>query len=367
MFFSVSLVKTEPLLFLNTGIQCPPVTIMMSNFSNWKKRQDHWFGPAFYSHPGGYKLCLKVRPSGQEEGEGTHVSVYAHIMSGENDQKLQWPFRGKIKLQLLNQRADRKHIDGEIDFSILGKEDAGARVSGGLGVPSGTAAEIGKGVVQLVKHEDLNYSPDRGTEYLREDAVLIHVKEVIVAHEQPSSSAAVAVAATTKPTATFTDVEEFTLQDFSKQKAKNGKWQKKFYTHSKGYQFMLIVHANGKDEFKGKSISVFTHLMKGNHDDNLKFPFRGIITVRLINQKEDKNHVECRIKYTEETDPKGKKGGRITTWSLDNLVAGRSYNGWGYPNFVRHEFLSYDADRNTQYLTDNKLEIKISRVDIFTA
>ena len=338
---------------------------MMSNFNNWKKRQDHWFSPAFYSHPGGYKLCLKVRASGQEEGEGTHVSVYTHIMSGENDQKLQWPFRGKVKLQLLNQRADSNHIDGEIDFSILGKEDAGVRVTGGLRVPSGTAAVLGKGVVQLVKHEDLNLSFDRGTEYLREDALLICVKEVIVAHEQPSSSGA--VADITEPTATFTDVEEFILQDFSKQKAKSGKWQKKFYTHTEGYQFMLIVHANGKDEFKGRSISVFTHLMKGDHDDHLRFPFRGIITVRLVNQREDKNHVDCRIKYTEETDPKGKKGGRITTWSLDNLIAGRSYNGWGYPNFAQHEFLIYDSDRNTQYITDNdELEFIILRVEIFS-
>ena len=352
----------EPLLFLNTGIQCPPFTIMMSNFNNWKEEKDHWFGPAFYSHPGGYKLCLKVRASGQEEGEGTHVSVYAHIMSGENDQKLQWPFRGKVKLQLLNQRADSNHIDGEIDFSNLGKEDAGARVTGGLRVPSGTAAILGKGVVQLVKHKDLNYSPDRGTEYLREDALLICVKEVVVDTQAPIT-ATIGV----ENALTFTNVAKFELDDFSKQKAKSGIWQKRFYTHTEGYQFMLEVHANGKRPFKGRSISVFTHLMKGNHDDHLKFPYRGIITVRLVNQREDKNHVEYRIKYNEETDPKGKKGGRITTWSPDNLFAGRSYNGWGCPNFVRHEFLSYDADRNTQYLTDNKLEIKISHVDIFSA
>ena len=31
-----------------------------------------------------------------EGGEGTHVSVYVHLMSGEIDDFLAWPFKGKI-------------------------------------------------------------------------------------------------------------------------------------------------------------------------------------------------------------------------------------------------------------------------------
>ena len=53
-----------------------------------------------------------------------------------------------------------------------------------------------------------------------------------------------------------------------------------FYTHRNGYKMQLNV-----DPCKGnKSISVHCHLMKGENDDHLKWPYKGTITISLLNQ-----------------------------------------------------------------------------------
>ena len=41
---------------------------------------------------------------------------------------------------------------------------------------------------------------------------------------------------------------------------------------------------------KGTHVSVFTCLMCGNFDSHLKWPFRGNVTIQLVNQLEDKKH-----------------------------------------------------------------------------
>ena len=84
-------------------------TFKMSNFE-WQKSTDSIFcSPPFYSNPGGYKLCVKVYANGKAAGHTSHISVVVHIMRGENDNNLSWPFMGEITLEILNQDEDRYH------------------------------------------------------------------------------------------------------------------------------------------------------------------------------------------------------------------------------------------------------------------
>ena len=62
----------------------------------------------FYTHPHGYKKFLRVNANGHGDGEGSHISVFVHLMRGEFDDHLKWPFRGDITIQLLNQLEDKK-------------------------------------------------------------------------------------------------------------------------------------------------------------------------------------------------------------------------------------------------------------------
>ena len=78
----------------------PPLDIIMDDFKKHKKKADIWYSPPFYTHLGGYMMCLKVYPNGIGFGEGTHVSVFVCLMRGEFDDLLKWPFRGGVAIQL---------------------------------------------------------------------------------------------------------------------------------------------------------------------------------------------------------------------------------------------------------------------------
>ena len=86
-------------------ICCPPVTFTIDNFNLRKSFNEEWFSPPFYTHYGGYKMCISVHPNGYQDAQGNHVSVFFHMMSGEFDDRLQWPFPGAvITTSALNQR-----------------------------------------------------------------------------------------------------------------------------------------------------------------------------------------------------------------------------------------------------------------------
>ena len=78
----------------------PPVDIIMDDFEKHKKSNDEWYSPPFYTHLGGYRMGLRVYANGIVGGKGTHMSVYVHLMRGEFDDILKWPFRGEVTIQL---------------------------------------------------------------------------------------------------------------------------------------------------------------------------------------------------------------------------------------------------------------------------
>ena len=100
-FISALMVK------LQLGIEVakvPPVDILLDNFEDHKKKDDAWWSPPFYSHIGGYRMCLKVDANGFGSGKGTHVSVGVYLMRGEFDDHLKWPFNGMVTVQLKRER-----------------------------------------------------------------------------------------------------------------------------------------------------------------------------------------------------------------------------------------------------------------------
>ena len=78
----------------------PPVDIVMDDFEKHKKSNDIWHSPPFYTHLGGYRMCLRVDANGWGTEKGTHVSVFVYLTRGEFDDLLKWPFRGDVTIQL---------------------------------------------------------------------------------------------------------------------------------------------------------------------------------------------------------------------------------------------------------------------------
>ena len=146
------------------------------------------------------------------------------------------------------------------------------------------------------------------------------------------------------------------LEGFEEKKRNNEQWfSNPVYSHFGGYKICLKVDPNGNKSVKGTHISVFIFLMKGDNDDNLKFPFKVRIVVSLLNQLEDQNH-HTREPWSPEDDVPEAASGRVITGE-------RSSSGFGYEVFIPHEDLNYNSDENCQYLKNDCL---FFRVDKFT-
>ena len=144
---------------------------------------------------------------------------------------------------------------------------------------------------------------------------------------------------------------EIILPNFLAKKEANEEWYSShFYTHNRGYRFRLEVCPNGYGQGKGSHLSVFAALMRGEYDEELKWPFEGDIIFELLNWREDKNHLLLTTPFNRYNDPDDKHTSRVT-----NQEAGP---GLGIIQFISHTDLL--STTNTEYLLDDYLKIRVS-------
>ena len=105
----------------------PPCEFTMTDYSRHKRDCERWYSPPFYTGPGGYKLCL-----GAYTLVG-NMSVHMYLMRGEYDDRLVWPFRGDITIQLVNLIGDHNHHQAVFHFddNILMTLSSRSRVTSG--------------------------------------------------------------------------------------------------------------------------------------------------------------------------------------------------------------------------------------------
>ena len=137
----------------------------MPNYSQQKKETDQWISPAFYTGPGGYRMCLRVRALGQGSGLGSHVSVFVHLMRSENDDKLKWPLSAEVIIRLVNFRENKNQKDMKVHFKNKVFPNCCARVH------NRDMAEKGVGFEKFVEREKLRLNTEKNTEFLRNDCI----------------------------------------------------------------------------------------------------------------------------------------------------------------------------------------------------
>ena len=150
-----------------TSYPRPKWVIKMEGFQEKEKNEGCYSDPV-YSHFGGYKMCLNVNANGHGDRKGTHVSVFVSLMRGDNDDNLKWPFKGTIKVSLLNQLEDEQHYTGDV-----WPPDAPEAVSGR--VTEGDRADKGYGQPRFISHRDLKYNGDNNCQYLKDDTLFFRV------------------------------------------------------------------------------------------------------------------------------------------------------------------------------------------------
>jgi len=82
--------------------------------------------------------------------------------------------------------------------------------------------------------------------------------------------------------------------------------------------------------------------MKGDHDDHLKWPVKGTLTVQLLNQLSDSNHSEP-VEFNFDG----------SEYTCERAKYGTSTFGIWCDQFIPHKRLSYDAYKKCQYLKDD--------------
>ena len=70
------------------------------------------FSPAVYTDTYEWKLGIRIYLSGVEDGSGRDVAVFVHMIKGEYDDLLDWPFPERITISFLDQSGEscRNHI-----------------------------------------------------------------------------------------------------------------------------------------------------------------------------------------------------------------------------------------------------------------
>ena len=323
----------------------PPLIIRMDKFGDMKKKNIIWFSAPFYSYFGGYKMCLCVYANGSGDGEGTHMSVFTHLMKGENDDNLKWPFRGTINVTLLNQLQPDIHHFCSIHFVYEVSPDSTIRVMKGRGA--------GRGTHTLILHNDLKYNEEKNSCYLKGDALHFRIDSVEVEpgdfHTREEATPSAPPGPWLSASLSYQPPHIIRLSGFESKTRMNTEWYSApFYSRFGGYKMCLKAHANGIGDGKGTHMSVYTHLMKGENDNNLKWPFRGTITVTLLNQLQPDIHHLGKIAYDEGTSEDA--SGRVRE--------GRA-QGWGYHKFIPHTVITSNTQQNITFLRNDCLNFSV--------
>ena len=144
---------------------------------------------------------------------------------------------------------------------------------------------------------------------------------------------------------------EFTMEKFSEEKGK-GVWSNwkspPMYTHVGGYKFFMSIASNGFGEGYNDSVDLGVWYMKGEFDDQLKWPFKGRFTVQLVNHFPGGVNKEV-VEEKSWDRPKCEYGG---------------YSSFSNFQFISHAELDCDNSRKTHFLKDDCLQFRIPNITL---
>ena len=190
----------------------------------------------------------------------------------------------------------------------------------------------------------------RDKEHLEERVARLEAKSgnldtpMVVSKPQAPGCLDTRITSTVKPVGA-----EFIMADFDEYKRDNDSWfSPHFHTHPNGYKMCLRVFANGVGSRQGTHLTVYVCLMRGEFDEQLKWPFRGNISIRLVNQEEDQDNIVKTIKFTES----------ISQIHCQRVKTGEPSSGCGC------SFLPL-TELQPKYLKNDCIKLCIKKVEVF--
>ena len=147
----------------------PPWIFKIDEFRDKKENDAAWFSDPVYSHFGGYKVGLRVHCNGKGNVKGAFVSVHIYLMRGDNDNNLKWPFKGTIKVSLLNQLVDGHHLTKQLWSPNEAVQMPSQRVT------EGEIARFGHGHTKFISHQKLRNCGSKNKQFLKDDTLFFRV------------------------------------------------------------------------------------------------------------------------------------------------------------------------------------------------
>ena len=307
------------------------VVFQLPGYASKKEKNETFYSTPFYTHPGGYKMCINVDANGYGIGKGTHVSVCTTILEGRYDNQLHWPFLGIVTVELLNQLGDDNHHRMDNNFIASNNMRVGSI----------------RGHSKFLPHSSLGHNPATNSQYLLDDTLYFRVSVKVDNHKPWLVCTDKVMIDSIRATNDYKTLKnnESVIFKITNFKAWNGSQlqviSNSFYTSSCGYKMCISVCANGVGIGEGTHVSVFTELLEGRYDNQLYWPFLGTVTYELLNQLGDDSHRRM-----------------VSTFiASSNMIVGSSR---GCPKFIPHSSLGHNLATNTQYLLDDTLYFRVS-------
>ena len=137
-----------------------------------------------------------------------------------------------------------------------------------------------------------------------------------------------------------------------------------FYSHIGGYKMRLMVFPLSEtDENRNEYMGMYLQMLQGEYDDQLHWPFYGTVDVKILNQLEDKTHIEIKLL---QSSSYSNESFRI---SMVDKVRGSLESNmlvWGDKRIVALKYLALNTATNTQYLKENTIKFQVSNVTHIT-
>ena len=152
---------------------------------------------------------------------------------------------------------------------------------------------------------------------------------------------------------------EIVFRNFKWHRRCNREWYSPpFYTGIGGYKMCLGVDANGFQPQPSNYLGVAVYMMRGEFDDHLQWPFRGAITLELVDHSSTGRNYTVSI--VEETSHFEEDYAAI----FSRVTEGERFReGWGFTNFVSHKHLS-KPKKGREFLNNDSLVFRVTNIRV---
>ena len=118
----------------------------------------------------------------------------------------------------------------------------------------------------------------------------------------------------------------------------------------------ISTNVNGQGSGAGTHVSVSVYLMRGEYDSRLVWPFRGEITIQLVNHNYDQaeNHHELTLHFNNAAASSGRISDRVTSGE-------KAGYGWGLHQFIPHTTVK-SSTKTRRYIINDCLTFRITKI-----